>query len=78
MNKNIAKWRKLNDATFCKNEFESGSILFWISITNLKVPKTNPVNKDARAPFPFTRFQKIPNKNIAAIGGEIYACTLCK
>ena len=61
------------DAILCKNEFDKGSILFWISIINLNEPNTKPVIKDAIAPFPFTRFQKIPNKNIAAIGGEIYA-----
>ena len=47
-----------------------------ISSISLKTPRTKPVPKLKMAPRKFNRLINKPNRNTAAIGGEIYACTL--
>lgn len=61
---------------FAKMNLTKDQFYFGFQFINLNEPKTKPVIKDAIAPFPLYVYSlpKMPNKNIAAIGGrEIYA-----
>src|SRR6266550_5624235 len=74
--RSAAKWRKLMLA----NQYHSDpdvNFAFVSSRIRRARPSTKPVHSAARAPLPVRRGLRIPRRKHAAIGGAMYACTLC-
>src|SRR5439155_24175954 len=76
-NSSAAKWRKLIVA----NQYHTVPLtksLRASSSTSRAVPSTSPVQSAASAPGPFSLGYSTPSRKHAAIGGAMYACTLCR
>src|SRR5882672_11088540 len=74
---NAAKWRKLIVA----NQYHTEPLVRLArasSSTRRAVPMTSPVQSAARAPVPLSRGYNTPSRKHAAMGGAMYACTLCR
>src|SRR5688500_18083924 len=74
-NRITAKWRKF---TFAYAKSHPLNEPFTSSAMRRAVPSTNPSSSAVIAPAAFALRQNTPSRNMAAMGGEMYACTLCR
>lgn len=80
-NRNKAKCKKLMPKKILR-KLPSETDMLWLLAMNSnarrRMPIPKPTHKVTIAPLAFIHEKYRPSKNTAAIGGEMYACILCK